>query len=42
MAVKGHFLIRLMGLTGLLAAGIFLCAILFQTMSSFIIPQCHV
>jgi hypothetical protein len=28
--------------TGALAAGIFLFAILFQTMSSFIIPQCHV
>jgi Na+/proline symporter len=28
--------------TGLLAACIFLLAIIFQTMSSFIIPQCHV
>lgn len=27
--------------TGALAAGIFLLAILFQTMSSLIIPQCH-
>ena len=28
--------------TGALAAGIFLFAIVFQTMSSFVIPQCHV
>ncbi len=27
--------------TGMLAAGIFLLAILFQTVSSLIIPQCH-
>lgn len=27
--------------TGILAAGIFLLAILFQTMSSLIIPRCH-
>jgi hypothetical protein len=27
--------------TGALAAGVFLLAILFQTMSSLIIPQCH-
>jgi hypothetical protein len=27
--------------TGALAAGIFLLAILFQTVSSLIIPQCH-
>jgi hypothetical protein len=27
--------------TGILAAGIFLLAIIFQTMASLIIPQCH-
>jgi hypothetical protein len=33
---------RFLAGTGILAAGIFLFAIIFQTMSSFIIPQCHV
>ena len=33
---------RFLAGTGMLAAGIFFFAITFQTMSSFIIPQCHV
>jgi hypothetical protein len=32
---------RFIAVTGALAAGIFLLAILFQTSSSLIIPQCH-
>lgn len=32
---------RFIAITGVLATGIFLLAIVFQTMSSFIIPQCH-
>jgi tetrahydromethanopterin S-methyltransferase subunit D len=32
---------RFVAVTGMLAAGIFLLAILFQTVSSLIIPQCH-
>ncbi len=32
---------QFIGGTGALAAGIFLLAILFQTASSLIIPQCH-
>jgi hypothetical protein len=32
---------RFIAITGALAAGIFLLAILFQTSSSLIIPQCH-
>lgn len=32
---------RFIAATGALAAGIFLLAILFQTIASFIIPQCH-
>lgn len=32
---------RFVAATGTLAAGIFLLAILFQTVSSLIIPQCH-
>ena len=32
---------RFIAITGVLAAGIFTLAILFQTISSFIIPQCH-
>jgi len=32
---------RFIAATGVLAAGIFLLAILFQTISSLIIPQCH-
>jgi hypothetical protein len=32
---------RFIAATGGLAAGIFLLAIVFQTLSSFIIPQCH-
>jgi hypothetical protein len=32
---------RFIAITGTLAAGIFLLAILFQTVSSLIIPQCH-
>ena len=32
---------RFIALTGALAAGIFLLAILFQTSSALIIPQCH-
>jgi len=33
---------RFIAATSVLAAGIFLLAILFQTMSSFVIPQCLV
>lgn len=33
---------RFVAVTGMLASVIFLCAIIFQTMSSLIIPQCHV
>lgn len=32
---------RFLGATGALAAGVFLLAIVFQTVSSLIIPQCH-
>jgi hypothetical protein len=32
---------RFIAATGALAAGIFLLAIVFQTISSLIIPQCH-
>ena len=33
---------RFIAATGVLAAGVFLLAIVFQTMSSFVIPQCLV